>query len=62
MKTIHIVQCYDAFNPNRGWYPVMSSTSKQEASDVVDDNIKRDDKNEVRGKQYRIESCPFVNR
>lgn len=62
MKTIKIVMAYDAFNTARGWHPVYSCDSADEANQWIVDAKKNDETYEVRGYSYRIDSCHYCKR
>lgn len=62
MKTIHVVQCFDGFDSEKGWVPTHScATAKEAAQWIVEEKVKNR-KYEVRGLHYRTHACKFVNR
>lgn len=62
MKTIHILMAFNDAVPDRGWYPVISTTTSQEMFETLRDKRYEDNAKGVVGMHYRTETCTLINR
>lgn len=62
MKTIHILMAFNQANPERGWYPVISTTTAQEMFETLRDKHYEDRAKGITGMTYRTETCTLINR